>query len=109
MVSLESFSAQFAGEGSDVGMNPSLVFVQILKWFLAIAANDCSIRVYFLMNLEFEHGSVTFATLIARKVPDISVVGMYHLLVPLQGTFLAETFSTFVTRMFTNLGMCQEV
>ena len=67
LVCFESFSTEFAWEGSDVAdMKPSLVSVQadqILKWFLAIGANDRSIVVYFLVCLEFVHR--TFATMIA--------------------------------------------
>src|SRR5207249_1719054 len=110
---LEPFSAQFARKRSHVvAMNASLVLVQaaqILKLFLAICANDRSILVYSLVCLEFDYGSETFSTLIACKVSDIWVYGMYPLLVQLQSTFLAESFSARVARMFTNLGMHQEV
>ena len=64
---------------------------------------------YFLVCLEFGHCSETFATPIARKVPDISVDGVYALLVLLQITFPVESFSARVATMFTNLGMNQEV
>src|SRR5438093_13706039 len=63
----------------------------------------------FLVYLEILHRSVTFATLIARNVPNISDIGMYHLLVPLQSTFSVESFSTCVARMFTNLRMRQKM
>src|SRR5438132_640306 len=99
-------------------MNPDLMAVQapqILKWFLAIGANDRYILVYFLVFLEIQHGSVTFSTLIAYKVLDIilvldisvldisvldiSVDGMYPHLVLLQITFLIESFPACVARM----------